>query len=129
MREIEVRVVSLEEADHGTAGFWLGQLSGFTRLEEGELVLTIEPSDDGRAVSVNAHSLYDAFAEAKRLSSPIEERRDVATGNSRFTRVVDRMEEAGWPAVTRPGSPPSERKMLCKRSPSVTATLVWVGCP
>jgi hypothetical protein len=51
MREIKVRVVSLEEADHGTA----------------ELVLTIEPSDDGRAVSVNAHGVYDALAEAKRL--------------------------------------------------------------
>jgi hypothetical protein len=68
VREIEVRVVSLEEADRGTAEFWLGgQLFGFTRLEDGELVLTIERSDDGRAVSVNAHSLYDALAEAKRL--------------------------------------------------------------
>ena len=66
--EIEVRVVSLEEADHDTAELWLGgQLFGFTRLEEGELVLTIEPRDDGRAVSVNAHDLYDALAEAKRL--------------------------------------------------------------
>ena len=30
-------------------------------------MLTIEPSDDGRAVSVNTQSLYDALAEAKRL--------------------------------------------------------------
>jgi hypothetical protein len=68
MREIEVRVVSLEEADHGTAEFWLGaRLLGFTQLEEGELVVTIAPSDDGSAVSVNAHSLHDALAEAKRL--------------------------------------------------------------
>jgi hypothetical protein len=68
MREIEVRVVSLEEADHDTAEFWPGgQLFGFTRLEEGELVVTSEPRDDGRAVSVNAHYLYDALAEAKRL--------------------------------------------------------------
>jgi hypothetical protein len=68
MREIEVRVVSLEEADRGTAEFWLGgQLFGVTGLEEGELVLRIEPSDDGRAVSVNARSLHDALAEAKRL--------------------------------------------------------------
>jgi hypothetical protein len=29
--------------------------------------LTIEPSDDGRAVSVDAYALYDALAEAKRL--------------------------------------------------------------
>ena len=68
MNEIEVRVVSVEEADDGTAEFWLGsRLFGFTRLEEGELVLTIEPSDDGRAVSVNAHGLSVALAEAKRL--------------------------------------------------------------
>jgi hypothetical protein len=68
MREIDVRVVSLEEADHETAEFWLGsRLFGLTRLEEGELVLAIEPSDDGSAVSVNARSLYDALAEAKRL--------------------------------------------------------------
>jgi hypothetical protein len=43
------------------------RLFGFTRLEDGELVLTIEPSDDGHAVSVNARSLYDALAKAKRL--------------------------------------------------------------
>jgi hypothetical protein len=68
MREIEVRVISLEGADRGTAEFWLGgQLFGFTRPEEGELVLTIKPSGDGGDVSVNAHSLYDALAEAKRL--------------------------------------------------------------
>ena len=68
MGEIEVRVVSLEEADHGTAEFWMGgELFGFTRLEEGELVLTIQPSDDGGAVSVNARSLHDALTEAKRL--------------------------------------------------------------
>jgi hypothetical protein len=68
MREIEVRVVSLEEAERGTAEFWLGgRLFGFTRLEEGELILTIEPGDDGRAVSVDARSLHDALAEAKRL--------------------------------------------------------------
>jgi hypothetical protein len=68
MREIEVRVVSLEEADRGTAEFWLGgKLFGVTGPEDGELVLRIEPSDDGHAVSVNARSLYDALAEAKRL--------------------------------------------------------------
>jgi hypothetical protein len=68
MSEIEVRVVSPEEAEHGTAEFWLGgKLFGFTRLQDGELVLTIEPGDDGLAVSVNAHDLHDALAEAKRL--------------------------------------------------------------
>jgi hypothetical protein len=68
MHEIEVRVVSLEEAEHQTAEFWFGgRLFGFTQLEEGELVLTIAPSDDGSPVSVNARSLHDALAEAKRL--------------------------------------------------------------
>ena len=68
MSEIEVRVVSLEEADHGTAEFWLdGRLFGFTRLEQGQVVLTIVPSVDGQAVSVNARSLHDALAEAERL--------------------------------------------------------------
>ena len=68
MREIEVRVVSAEEADHETAEFWLGgQSFGFTRLDEGELVLMIQPSDDGGAVLVNAGRLHDALAEAKRL--------------------------------------------------------------
>jgi hypothetical protein len=68
MRQIEVRVISPEEADHGTAEFWLdGALFGATLLQEGELVLRIEPNDDGGPVSVNAHSLYDALTEAKRL--------------------------------------------------------------
>ena len=66
--EITVRVVSPEEADHGVAEFWLGEeLFGFTRLEDGELVLRIEPRHDGAAVLVGAHSLADALAEAKRL--------------------------------------------------------------
>ncbi|HUA12710.1 MAG TPA: hypothetical protein VMA83_12010 [Solirubrobacteraceae bacterium] len=60
--------MSAEAADHGAAEFWLGdRLFGFTRLDDGELVLTIEPLEDGRAISVNAHSLHDALAEAKRL--------------------------------------------------------------
>ncbi len=68
MSEIEVRVISLEEADHGTAEFWLdGKLFGSTALQEGEAVLTIEPAVDGHQVSVNAHSLYSALAEANRL--------------------------------------------------------------
>jgi hypothetical protein len=66
--EITVRVVSPEEADHGVAEFWLGdEMFGFTRLEEGELVLRIQPSSDGAAVLVNAHSLADALARAKAL--------------------------------------------------------------
>jgi hypothetical protein len=66
--EITVRVVSPEEADHGVAEFWLGdELFGFTRLEDGELVLRIEPRNDGAAVVVGAHSLADGLAQAKAL--------------------------------------------------------------
>jgi hypothetical protein len=66
--EITVRVVSPEEADHGVAEFWLGEeLFGFTRLEDGELVLCIEPRKDGAAVLVNAHKLAGALAQAKAL--------------------------------------------------------------
>ncbi len=66
--EITVRVVSPGEADYGVAEFWLGEkLFGFTRLEDGELVLRIEPRSDGAAVIVNAHSLADGLAQAKAL--------------------------------------------------------------
>ena len=68
MREIEVRVLSQEAADQGAAEFWLdGRLFGSTRLEDGELVLLIEPGADGQAVSVGAHSLHHALDEARRL--------------------------------------------------------------
>jgi hypothetical protein len=66
--EITVRVVSPEEADHGVAEFYLGsEPFGFTRLEDGELVLRIESRKDGAEVIVNAHSLADALAQAKAL--------------------------------------------------------------
>jgi hypothetical protein len=66
--EVSVRVISPEEADHGVAEFWIGdELFGFTRLEDDELVLRIEPRSDGAAVQVNAHSLADALAQAKAL--------------------------------------------------------------
>ena len=66
--EVTVRVVSPEEADHNVAEFWLGdKLFGLTRLEDGELVLRIEPAADGAAVLVNAHSLANALAQAKTL--------------------------------------------------------------
>jgi hypothetical protein len=66
--EITVRVVSPEEADYGVAEFWLGDdLFGFTRLEDGELLLNIESRKDGAAVLVDAHSLAQALAQAKAL--------------------------------------------------------------
>ena len=44
-----------------------GRLLAFTRLEDGDLVLRIEPRDDGGAVVVGAHSLARALARAKAL--------------------------------------------------------------
>jgi hypothetical protein len=68
MHEIHVSVVSPEEAEYGTAEFWSGdRLIGFTRLEDGDLVLRIEPRHDGTAVVLGAHSLAEALAEANRL--------------------------------------------------------------
>ena len=67
-RELQVGVVSPSEAEEGVAEFWTGdQLFGFTHLEEGELVLRIEPRRDGGEVVVNAQSLASALARAKQL--------------------------------------------------------------
>jgi hypothetical protein len=68
MHEIHVTVVSPEEATYGTAELWSGgRMFGFTRLEEGDLMLRIEPPRDGAAVVVGARGLADAIAEANRL--------------------------------------------------------------
>ena len=66
--ELHVSVVSPEEAEYGVAEFWAGdRLFGFTRLQDGQLVLRIEPRSDGDAVVVGAHSLAEALAHAKKL--------------------------------------------------------------
>jgi hypothetical protein len=68
MHEIHVSVVSSEEASYGTAEFWAGgRLIGFTRLDDGDLMLCIEPHHDGSPVVVDAHGLAAALAEANRL--------------------------------------------------------------
>jgi hypothetical protein len=68
MHEIQVTVVSPEEAEYGTAEFWSGgRMIGFTRLEDGDLMLRLESGHDGTAVEVGAHSLAAAIAEADRL--------------------------------------------------------------
>ncbi|HEX6021774.1 MAG TPA: hypothetical protein VFZ00_07255 [Solirubrobacter sp.] len=68
MHDIHVTVVSPEQATYGTAELWSGgRLLGFTRLEDGDLMLRIEPSRDGSAVVVAARSLAGAIAEANRL--------------------------------------------------------------
>jgi hypothetical protein len=68
MHEIHVTVVSQEEASLGVAEFWSGgELIGFTRIEDGDLVLQIEPSRDGAAVVVGTRGLAEALAQANRL--------------------------------------------------------------
>ena len=48
------------------AEFWSGdRMIGFTRIEDSDLTLRIEPSPDG--VALGAHALADALAEANRL--------------------------------------------------------------
>jgi hypothetical protein len=66
--QLNVSVVSPEEAENGTAEFWAGDtLFGFTLIEDGELVLRIQPPSDGDAIVVNAHSLREALTRAKEL--------------------------------------------------------------
>jgi hypothetical protein len=66
MHDIHVSVVSAEEASLGVAEFWSGnRMIGFTRIEEGDLTLRIEPSPG--AVVLGAHALAEALAEANRL--------------------------------------------------------------
>jgi hypothetical protein len=64
--DINVTVVSPEEASFGVAEFWSGRrLIGFTRLEAGELTLRIAPSSD--EVVLGTRALVGALAEANRL--------------------------------------------------------------
>ena len=64
--DIHVNVVSPEEASLGIAEFWSGkQMIGFTRMEDGDLVLRIGPGSD--PVVLRAPALAEALAEANRL--------------------------------------------------------------
>jgi hypothetical protein len=66
--EIEVISVSSEEAEHGVAELWAnGEQIAWTHLEEGVLVLRIEPRADGSAHEFDARSLSKALTEAERL--------------------------------------------------------------
>lgn len=68
MHEVHVSVVSAEEASYGVAELRSdGRLIGITHYDDGDLMLRIEPRDDGAAVVVGAHGLADALAEANRL--------------------------------------------------------------
>ncbi len=66
MDELEVRVVSPEEAADGVAELWCGgTLFGVTLLEAGEVVLRIEPRPDGQPVVVGARKLRVALEQAR----------------------------------------------------------------
>jgi hypothetical protein len=68
MHEIRVSVVSAEEASFYVAELWSdGRMIGFTQFDDGDLMLRIEPRDDGAAVVVGVHGLADALAEVNRL--------------------------------------------------------------
>jgi hypothetical protein len=65
-RDIDVIVVSPEEASFGVAEFWEGNRQiGFTRIEDGELALRIGPSRD--CIVLGTRALAGALAEANRL--------------------------------------------------------------
>jgi hypothetical protein len=64
--DIDVIVVSPEEASFGVAEFWSGhRMIGFTRIEDGELALRIGASPDD--VVLGTRALAQALAEANRL--------------------------------------------------------------
>jgi hypothetical protein len=67
MRSIQVTVASTEAAFDGTAELWFGgEQVAFTRYEDGDLMLRIEPRRDGAAVVVGAHAMTTALAEVRR---------------------------------------------------------------
>jgi hypothetical protein len=68
MHEIRVSIISPEAADHGVAELWAaGGLIGYTILEDGDLMLHVEPRHDRAAVVVGARSLAEALGRAARL--------------------------------------------------------------
>jgi hypothetical protein len=68
MHEIKVEIVSAEEAEHGVAELWAGgRQIGWTILEDGDLMLRIEPNPDHGPVVVGVRSLTAALAEVDRL--------------------------------------------------------------
>jgi hypothetical protein len=73
LHDIHVHVVSPEEWSDGVAEFWSGdRLIGFTRIEDGDLALRIEPGPD--PVALGARALAEALAEANRLLAPLDTR-------------------------------------------------------
>ncbi len=68
MTEIQVTVVSAEEADDGVAEFWCGpELLGITIIHEGRLHLRVESRADHRPWLIDTTSLERGLADATRL--------------------------------------------------------------
>jgi hypothetical protein len=68
MHEIQVSVASPEAADYGVAELSAaGEPFGYTILEDGDLMLHIEPRRDHTAVVIGARSLAQALSQAKHL--------------------------------------------------------------
>jgi hypothetical protein len=67
--DVRVSVISAEAAaDYALAEFSAGgHVIGYTRLVDGEVVLTLEPRDT--PLVVNARSLHEALLRAKELLS------------------------------------------------------------
>ena len=68
MHEIRVSIMSPESADHGGAELWFADdLIGYTVLDDGDLMLRIEPRRDHAAVVIGARSLAPALTRAEPL--------------------------------------------------------------
>jgi hypothetical protein len=66
MHDINVSVVSAEEASLGVAEFWSGhRMIGFTLIEDGDLTLRIGPDPEG--LVLGARALATALAKANHL--------------------------------------------------------------
>lgn len=64
----EVVLMSMEAAEAEVAELWLGGVQfGHTLLQDGGVVLRIEPRADGQAWEVGAHDLRAALARAAEL--------------------------------------------------------------
>ena len=63
MHEIRVSILSPEAADHGVAELWVAdELIGYTILEDGDLILRVEPRRDRTQVVTGARSLAQVIA-------------------------------------------------------------------
>ena len=68
MHEIQVSIVSAEEAEYGVAELWAaGEMIGHTILEDSDLMLRIMPRTDRGPTVVGARSLAKALNRAEEM--------------------------------------------------------------